>query len=376
MRRKSLTIGFGSLAAGLPGVTALDLGFTHPLRAGLIILDATFDKNILTRVNTQPGGLHRGVEKLFEVRDYRQALSLANRHDWQAPIFGEILLARTVEDSLGVSVPQRAAWLRVLLAEHFRIGSHLAYLSYLEHDQVRGPGPAEAGRAAVLDQNLALTGNRVHPMFVRLGGLTDDVTGDWLRAERDLTLTIRGIAAELRQRFDQAIPRLTGLAVTSPEVIAGFGLTGPVSAAAGIDLDLRRRDPLLDDGLRALLDDRPAGGAGDASARFGVLLDQLEESCRLIEAVIDGLPSGPVSVRLPKVVRVPEGDFHQAVEAPWGHAGMFLVSRGQKTPWRLFLRTPGFAHLSAWDAVLPGTPLERLADAVASLPAVSGDVTK
>lgn len=375
MRGDSLTIAIGSLAAALPDAVNVDLGPTHPMRAGLITLVAKVDKGVLTSVNVAPGGLQRGAEKLFEVRDYRQGLSLANRHDWQAPIFGEILLASVVEESLGVTVPPRAAWLRVLLAEHFRIGSHLAYLVHLEDGRAADASLAGVARAAILEQNLVLTGNRVHPMVVRLGGLSANVPNDWLQAERGLTKTIREVSNALRLRLEHLAERLGGLAVTTPSVVSGHGLTGPVSAAAGIDLDLRRGDPRIDPRLSELLG-RGTQSAGDALARFRVLIDQLDESCDLIDAVADGLPEGPVDVRLPKVVRVPEGDFHGAIEAPWGHAGMLLVSRGQKTPWRLKLRTPGFANLSAWEAVLPGTPLERLADAVRSLPALSGDVTK
>jgi len=115
---------------------------------------------------------------------------------------------------------------------------------------------------------------------------------------------------------------------------------------------------------------------GDARARVVRLAREVVAAAALVERVLDTLPDGPLEARLPKVVKLPEGDAYAAVEAPLGRAGMFVVSRGDKTPWRLRLRTPSFAHVSAWPAVIPGTRVDDLAVALASLPWVAGDLDK
>lgn len=366
------TFALGSLAEALPDVAVIDLGPDHPTRAGLVRIRLRHNNSTVYAADVQPGALHRGAEMIFEVREYRQLLSLANRHDWQAPFFGELLIARLVEESLGIATSQRVRWLRVLLAEHFRIISHVAYLSFVEITLKGDLGGSRHARANLLERSLELTGNRVHPMVVRLGGSAADLTPGWAQRERHALDEVRGWAAELGAALE-ADGRWRGLAVTPDAIIRGYGLTGPAARAAGHDLDLRRTG--LPDDLAGLLD-VPTESAGDAHTRFAVLVSQLHESCRLIEACLDGLPEGPVGQQLPKVIKVPEGDWYASVEAPWGHAGAFLVSRGDKAPWRLKLRTPSFNQVSAWSAVLPGCPLEDLPAALASLPYVAGDLDK
>ncbi len=366
----------GSLAAGIEA-ELIDLGVHHPSHAGLLVLDVDTVGGVVTRLRVKSGLMHRGAEMLFEVRDYRQVLSLANRHDWQAPYFGEWLVARAVEESLGIEPPPRARALRVLLAEHFRIASHLAYLTIPAFTRSGERGVIVELREAFLEQNFALTGNRVHPMVIRLGGLAEDATPAWLAAEQVLLSRLLGLAERLdRELAGPTGEALVSLAEVTAHHVGAFGLTGPTARAAGVELDLRRHDREYS-AVASLLDPRAApGAAGDARARFGVLISQLRESVRLIGAVADDLTDGPVSQHLPKVIKVPEGDYWQQVEAPLGHAGVLLVSRGEKTPWRLALRTPSFNQVSSWEQVLLGCPADRLAEAIASLPYVIGDLDK
>ena len=166
-------------AAGPPaGTLILDLGADHPSSTGLVELDLWTDDGVLTSARVGVGALHRGAEKLFEVRDYRQIGMLADRHDWQAPFFGELGVALVCEQLLGLEVPVRASWLRVLLAEHTRVLSHLGSLTAVA---ARLPGaPALPPlREALREQTRALTGNRVHPMVARVGGLAQDLPAGW-----------------------------------------------------------------------------------------------------------------------------------------------------------------------------------------------------
>lgn len=370
------TLFITGLAAGLGEDAAiLDLGPRHPMNAGMLEMAVEARDGIVSCVEVRPGAGHRGADMLFEVRDYRQGLSLANRHDWQAPFFGELALASLVERELGVEIPARAVWLRTALAEHYRVHSHLGFLSFVGWRLRRPDLATDAVREQLRQRALELTGNRVHPMAVRLGGVAVDADAAWIAAE----LATLAEAAALADRIADAVAASglgLGVAPVDAATVRGFGLSGPTARASGVAADLRRDEPTL-----AYPDLRPLLGAalptgGDAAARLLGWAIEVGQSARLVGAALASLPTSALAVKLPKVVKLPEGDAYLAVEAPLGRAGVFVVSRGEGTPWRLHLRTPSFAHVSAWPHVLPGTPASDLDVAVASLPYVPGDLDK
>ncbi|MDO5501247.1 MAG: NADH-quinone oxidoreductase subunit D [Propionibacteriaceae bacterium] len=375
-----LSVLVGSPAAGLTpglevpdGTLLLDLGADHPSRAGLLELDLWLAEDTITAAEVRVGALHRGVEKLFEVRDYRQVLMLANRHDWQAPFAGELAVALAVEDLLGLTVPPRAQLLRMVLAEHTRIASHLGFLSWPARRSA-GLAPLPPVREGLRRQLLALTGNRVHPMVTRLGGLAVDAPAAWLNAEVDAV----GAAEAWAREFGGVQPDwcAPGCTPVSREVIAGYGLSGPTARAAGVDLDVRRLTPYLDYAAHPPPATPPV--TNDAAGRLRLLALEVIASAELVRTLVDFLTetSGPIEVPLPKVIKVPEAETFIATEAPLGRAGAHLVSRGQATPWRLRLRTPSAATVSALPAILPGCPVTELEAALASLGYVVGDLDK
>ena len=378
----------GSLAAGaLPdaaaeppaGTLLLDLGPDHPSGTGLLELALWTEDGVVTAAEVVVGALHRGAEKLFEVRDYRQIGMLADRHDWQAPFFGELGVALVAEQLLGLEVPPRATWLRTLLAEHTRLLSHLGSLGPLARrlDPAADPRPL---RERLREQLRRLTGNRVHPMVARVGGLAADADLAWLAAEAALVPEVLALAARLADALAAAPPEVRGVGVapvTGPTV-AGYGLSGPVARASGVPLDLRSSAPVLAYAELAPLI-RPAPvTTGDAAARAAALVAELADSAGLVAACAErlaGLP-GPVEVRLGKIVKLPEGEGYLALEAPLGIAGFFVVSRGEKTPWRFKLRTPSFSNVAALEFVLVGVPVTALETALASIGYVIGDVDR
>ncbi|QDP95202.1 NADH-quinone oxidoreductase subunit D [Microlunatus elymi] len=376
------------------GVILLDLGADHPSRAGLLELKIWLAEDLAAddrpQIDQQPieraevivGAMHRGAEKLYEVRDYRQILMLADRHDWQAPAAAELAIALACERLLGLETPARAQWLRTLLAEHNRILSHLGFLGYLLR---RGPAPSPVPglRERLRHQLQRWTGNRVHPMINRLGGLAADVDDSWLIDEAELAeaaVAVADRAAELimEPALAQAsarMPRLTA------ELVDGYGVTGPAARAAGVDLDLRRQQPYLCyaelDG--ELGDDADAVRAdGSVLATFATMINELRSSARMIITVAERVRdlAGPVGVRLGKIVKLPEGEIYLATEAPLGQAGCYLVSRGEKTPWRLKLRTPSFNNVAALEALLPGCRVGDLELMLAAHGYVIGDIDK
>jgi NADH-quinone oxidoreductase subunit D len=361
----------GSLAAGLPADAAtiiLDLGPDHPSRTGLLEINIVAGNDGVVSARVLPGAMHRGVEKLFEARDYRQILSLADRHDWQAPFFGELAAAQAFERMLRLTPPERAVWIRTLLAEHTRILSHLGFLGWVTRDDPTLTARLRAARERLREQTARLTGNRIHPMAIRIGGTAVDPGTTWLADEVALMDDLRVVAADLA---DLPLPG-AGLAVVTPELIDTFGLSGPLARAAGVPLDDRTQ------GVYAELDlpTTELGGDGDARARFALLIAECAASATIVRACCERLPGGPVQVRLPKIVKLPESESYSFVEAPLGRTGFHVVSRGDKTPWRMKLRSPSFHHVAALEELLVGTPVEFVETVLASVGYVIGDVDK
>jgi NADH-quinone oxidoreductase subunit D len=389
MTHRPLRVLVGSLGPGvLPstqpakmpaGTILLDLGPEHPSQAGLIELRLWTEDDMITTARVVVGAMHRGAEKLFEVRDYRQILMLADRHDWQAPFFGELAVALVCEQMMGLAVPERAVWLRTLLAEHTRIISHCGFLGYVPHRLTGDPG-LRLLREDLRTQTLRLTGNRIHPMATRVGGLAVDADDAWLLAEREVAMWAARVAEAVLTMIDSpAFAALTGgVGLMDDETIQQFGVSGPAARASGVDLDLRLFRPYLAYRELAELIAPPVRRSGDAQSRLGVLAEELTISASLITACIDRLRElpGPVSVKLGKIIRVPEGEGYLAIEAPLGITGVFLVSRGEKTPWRLKLRTPSFNNISSLERVLVGVRTEALEATLASIGYVVGDIDK
>ena len=359
------------------GPRQVALGQDHPTLDGLPSLRLTVHEGVVAAGEWVPGHVHRGVEKLFESRDYRQIVMLADRHAWLSAFCSELGVVIGVERALGMTPPDRAQHLRVALAELTRIGHHLAFLAALP-GELSGPwrSTAWAWRTEVLDLIEQATGQRVHPMFAAVGGVRADVSDGWVDAvahaaerwrDRDL------LAGELA---DLLAVDYAGVGVLSADVAQAFGASGPVLRASGVDLDLRRDDPSLPypEDLRV-----PLGQAGDAAGRIRLLAEEIAVSAGLVAAAAESLSalSGqPVSVRLPKVVRVPEGASYTWTEGPGGINGYLLVSRNDRTPWRMKLRSAGFGNAAALGAALPGTRVEDLPALVASFLLVCGDVDR
>ena len=389
MTHQRLRVLVGSLAPGvlpstqpsrLPaGTIMLDLGAEHPSNAGLIELRLWTEDDVITTARIVVGAMHRGAEKLFEVRDYRQILMLADRHDWQAPFFGELAVAMACEQMMGLAIPDRAVWLRTLLAEHSRILSHCGFLGYVGH-RLQGDAGLRDLREALRTQTLRLTGNRIHPMATRVGGLGVDADEAWLQAERQVAERATRVSEELLTMIDSALfaSLTSGVGVLDRDSIKQFGVSGPAARATGVDLDLRVQRPYLAYAELAAMISLPTRRSGDAQTRLRVLAEELAISASLIIACADRLRElpGPVSVRLGKIIRVPEGEAYLAVEAPLGIAGVFLVSRGEKTPWRLKLRTPSFNNISSLERVLVGVPTQAVEATLASIGYVVGDIDK
>jgi len=359
-RVKELVAGVGAAALARSDIV-LELGPHHPSTHGSLRLRLELDGDVVISAEPLVGALHRGAEKLFEVRDYRQVLMLANRHDWLAAFNNEVGVALAVERMLGLEVPARAVWLRTLLCEINRVLSHLMFLGHLSPDFVRLREPLQA----VLEE---ATGGRIHVVYTRVGGLHADVPDGWeTRCAASLERVLTGLPSADLSPF-------VGLGRLSVEDALAYGVSGPVARASGLDIDLRRDDPYL--GYGSLDVPVVLRSEGDAASRFSCLLEQVSVSLGLALECLGRLPPGPVNVQLPKTLRVPEGSTYAWTENPSGIAGFYLVSHGGATPWRLAMRTASFNNVSALPAVLAGMRVQDLPAVLASFFFVVGDVDR
>lgn len=348
----------------------------HPAANPGFQLRLTVDDGIVTAADPQVGLMHRSAEKLFESRDLRQAMALADRHDWLSAFSSEVGAALTFEAALGITPPERATWIRTLLAEANRISASLAFLAPVAA-RVRGELEDLRERFASLQEQV--TGGRVHPGFTRIGGVAAPLDSGSLDDYLDALATLRLLHTRLTDAVTAYAEPLAGVAALSRDAAIDLGTSGIVARASGFDLDLRRDDPYLS---YAQLADHlvvSARGSGDLPARYAVLVDQLPVSAVLMKACIDELRrlgAGPVDVTLPKVVRLPEGTFYSWIEGPLGISGCLVVGAGEKTPWRMKIRSASFATMQAMGPSLVGARYDQLADAVMSFPMVLGDVDR
>jgi NADH-quinone oxidoreductase subunit D len=383
---RELTVGVG--AGGLATADMVpNIGPQHPATHGVLRLRLVVDGERIITAEPIIGYMHRGAEKLFEVRDYRQITVLANRHDWLSAFSNELGVVLAVESMLGMEVPERAVWARMLLAELNRVLNHLMFLgSYpLELGAITPIFYAFREREELQTVMEEVSGGRMHYMFNRVGGLLHDLPAGWLGRVEATIEDVRGRLPDLESMLvgnEIVHARTRGVGVLSAETVAAYGVSGPIARASGLDVDLRRDTPYL-----AYDQVFSSGGPGrvvtrtqgDSLARLEVLLEQVHVSLDIAQhcvGVLGSLPQGPINVKLPKVVRVPEGETYYATENPLGFNGYYLVSRGDKTPWRLKLRSASFNNVSVLSETLPGNLISDMVAILGSMFFVVGDIDK
>lgn len=360
----------------------LNIGPQHPSTHGVLRLRLTIDGERIATAEPIIGYMHRGAEKLFEVRDYRQIIMLANRHDWLSGFANELGVVLAAERLLGMEVPVRAVWTRTLLAELNRILSHLMFLgSYpLELGAITPVFYAFNERERIQGVMEEISGGRMHYMFNRVGGLKEELPAGWLgRVAEVIAETRRRIPAieDLILHNEIFVARTRGVGVLDRETIMQYGVSGPIARASGVDFDLRRDEPYLAYGeLPVKVVTRTAG---DCHARFEVLLEQAKVSLDLADMCVERLrelPQGPINQRLPKVLKVPEGHTYAWTENPLGINGYYLVSKGDKTPWRMKLRSASYNNVQVLREMLPGHVVADMVAILGSMFFVVGDIDK
>lgn len=383
-----LGAGAGAVDRDLPtSEMVLNIGPQHPATHGVLRLRLRLDGERIVAAEPIVGYMHRGAEKLFEARDYRQIIMLANRHDWLSAFANELGVVLGAEHLLGMDVPERATWTRTLLAELNRVLNHLMFLgSYpLELGAISPIFYSFTAREIIQAVMEEIAGGRMHFMFNRVGGLYEDLPAGWLDRVDE---AIASCAVQLTDVEALIVgneilrARTRGVGVLSTEQVRGYGVSGPIARASGVDFDLRRDEPYLAYGELF----SPGGPGrvvtrtdGDCLARLEVLTEQTRVSLDLARACTERLrtlPQGPIHLRLPKVLKVPAGHRYTWTENPLGINGYYLVSRGDKMPWRLKLRSASFNNVQVLTELLPGTLVADMVAILGSMFFVVGDIDK
>ncbi|MFI5621000.1 NADH-quinone oxidoreductase subunit D [Streptomyces sp. NPDC051567] len=376
------TVGIGGAAESTDMV--LNIGPQHPSTHGVLRLRLVLDGERIVSADPVVGYMHRGAEKLFEARDYRQIVMLANRHDWLSAFSNELGVVMAVERMLGMEVPERAVWMRTLLAELNRVLNHLMFLgSYpLELGGITPIFHAFREREELQAVMEEISGGRMHYMFNRVGGLKEDLPAGWLGRTRAAVADVRtrmDVYDKLVHGNEIFRGRTRGVGVLSAEAVHAYGVSGPVARASGVDFDLRRDEPYLAYGELQDVLKVVTRTEGDCLARFECLLDQTHNALDLAVACLDRmneLEPGPINQRLPKVLKAPEGHTYAWTENPLGINGYYLVSKGEKTPYRLKLRSASYNNIQALAVLLPGQLVADMVSILGSLFFVVGDIDK
>ena len=382
----------------------MNFGPQHPAAHGVLRLVVEMDGEVIERADPHIGLLHRGTEKLIEYKTYLQAVPYFDRLDYVAPMNQEHAFALAVEKLLGLKVPRRGQFIRVLYAEISRILNHLLNVPAFAMD-VGAMTPflwAFEQRELMMEFYERVSGARLHAAYFRPGGvafdmpagLTDDIS-KWADQFPKMIDDMEALLNENRI-FKQ---RSVDIGVITAEQAMDWGLSGPMLRGSGVPWDLRKAQPY--DVYEEMDFDIPVGKNGDCYDRYLVRVHEMRQSLRIIRQALDKMPAGPVKVDDRKIApppraemkrsmealihhfklytegyHVPAGETYTAVEAPKGEFGVYLVSDGTNRPYRCKIRAPGFAFLQATDFMSKGHMLADLVAIIGSMDVVFGEIDR
>ncbi len=357
----------------------LNIGPQHPSTHGVLRIVLELDGEVIIRAEPVIGYMHRAAEKLSEFRDARQILVLMNRHDWLSAFNNELGWVIAVERLAGIEVPERAQWIRTMMAEWNRILNHLMFLgSYpLELGAMTPIMYAFIEREEIQGLMESATGARMHHSYARVGGLKDDLPRGFLKRSAEVLKHVRKRLVD----YDNLImgneivhARTRGVGVIPRETAIAYGCSGPTLQASGVPMDPRKDEPY--EKYADVEFDVPIGRNGDSFDRLWVLFQRVHQSCKIIEQCLEKLPAGDFRApKLPKTLKL-DGEVYVRTENPLGLMGYYLVGDGKKYPYRMKMRTASFSNVSVLPAVLPGTLVPDLIAILGSVFFVVGDVDR
>src|SRR6185503_3980687 len=392
------------LEPGQDKTMILNMGPQHPSTHGVLRVLLEIDGETVIRMMPDIGFLHTGIEKTCEAKFYQQVVPLTDRIDYLCPMTNNLCYVLAVEKLLGLEIPPRAQWIRVMMNELTRINSHLVWL---------GTHAMDIGamtvflycfreREDILRLFEAISGQRMMTSYFRIGGIA-------LEPPLGFFDRLRKFADRFPSRVDQYEGLLTGnpiwkmrtqgVARISAEDAIALGASGPTLRGSGVDIDLRRDMPYS--GYENFKFKVPLGKEGDVFDRYMCRVQELRESIGIVKQALEGMPSGPVKANAPKVVlpdrekmktemesliyhfkiitegfEVPEGEVYQAVESPRGEMGYYVVSDGSSKPYRVHMRSACLANMQTLPTMCEGRLIADVVAAIGSIDIVLGEIDR
>ena len=328
---------------GAAGDMIINVGPQHPATHGVLHLLITLNGETIKKVEPHLGYIHRSIEKMCESLSYRQFIYVTSRMDYLSSHINNHACALTVEKGLQIEVPARAKVIRILMDELTRIRE----------------------REAINDIMEETCGARLTMNYIVPGGVMQDVHPNFQQSVKTFLNLYKSKVHEYHELVTGNIifqNRMKGVGFISAEDAISFGMTGPAARGSGVSCDIRKLYPY--DGYENIEFDEVLETAGDSLARYMVRLGEMQQSVKIIEQLIDNIPEGDFQAKTKAVLKLPKGEFYQRVETARGEFGVYIVSEGGTTPYRIKFRSPGFSNLSALDHMARG---EKLGDLVAMM---------
>jgi NADH-quinone oxidoreductase subunit D len=382
----------------------LNMGPQHPSTHGVLRLMLELQGETVLRTKPIIGYLHTGMEKTGEDLTYVQGPTNTTRMDYASPMFNELVFSLATEALVGVEIPPRATWIRMLMTELNRISSHLLFLATNGMD-LGAVGMMLYGwreRDETLQFFEKVTGLRMNHNYIRPGGVAADLPDGW----RDDVLRLCDVIPRRLEEFDTLMTgqpiwreRTQGVGVITPDVAAALGATGPILRSTGVPWDLRKTMPYL--AYEEVEFDVVVGSYGDVFDRYAIRLNEIRESIRIVHQILDRMPPGDYRVQDRKVTpppraridesmealihhfkiftegfRVPEGEVYVAIESPRGELGCYLVSDGGPKPYRMHIRGPSFVNLQCLPHMMHGGLIADAVAIISSVDPIMGEVDR
>ena len=357
----------------------VNMGPQHPSTHGVFRMVLWIDGERVVDMEPYIGYLHRGSEKLCEGEQYHQIITLFDRMDYISNFNNELVFCRAVEKLMGLEVPERAEYVRVILCELNRIASHLLFVGTfgLDAGAMTPVMFTFRGRERIQSVFEAVSGARMMHNYFRVGGLKEDLPDNFEELIGNLLPVLRSDVEEADKLLtynEVFIARTKGVGSIDEETAIDYGLTGPCLRACGVPYDVRKAEPY------SVYDrfnfDIPVGIDGDSWERYFVRVQEMYQSLNIIEQALEQIPPGPVSTLGRRLIRPPKGDVYVRSENPRGEIGVYLVSDGSDKPYRVKVRPPSFCNLSALKYLLKDTWVADAVVILGSVDIVLGEVDR
>ena len=361
------------------GDLIINVGPQHPATHGVLHLVITLNGETIKKVEPHLGYIHRSIEKMCESLSYRQFIYVTSRMDYLSSHINNNACALCVENAMQIEIPERAKYIRVLVDELTRIASHELWWGAMAMD-LGAFTPffhAFRERENINDIMEETCGARLTMNYIVPGGVMQDIHPNFIQRVKNFITLYKSKVDEYNEMLTGNIifqNRMKAVGVLSKEDAISFGCTGPVARGSGVTCDIRKLYPY--EVYDKVQFDEILETDGDSLSRYLVRLREINESVKIIEQLIDNIPEGDFQAKTKAVLKLPKGEFYQRVETARGEFGVYIVSEGGTTPYRIKFRSPGFSNLSALDHMARGSKLGDLVAMMGTLDLVIPDIDR